>query len=51
MRLDLVEHLEGALDIERVELVERHAIGEQRLLDRVDRVLAQGAAARETSRR
>src|SRR5579871_4593690 len=30
VRLDLVELLEGAVEIERIELVERHAVGDQR---------------------
>src|SRR5205807_7328750 len=30
VRLDLVELLEGAVDVERIKLIARHAVGEQR---------------------
>ena len=45
--LDLLELLEGAVDVERIELVGRDAVGHQRRLERGDRVIAQRAAARE----
>ncbi|MNY46783.1 hypothetical protein D3C86_1819960 [compost metagenome] len=47
MRLDLLQAGIGALDVERVEFGKRNAIGKQCLLQRIDRVLAQGATARE----
>ena len=37
VRLQLLELLEGAVDIERVELVHRHAVGDQRHLEGIDR--------------
>ena len=45
--LDLLELLEGAVDVERIELVGRDTVGHQRRLQRGDRVIAQRAAARE----
>ena len=36
MRLDLVELLERAVDVERVELVHGHAVGDQREFEVVD---------------
>ena len=46
VRLDLVEAREGAVEIARVDLRGRHAVGHQRFLDGVERMLAQRAAAR-----
>ena len=45
--LDLLELFEGAVDVERIELVGRDTVGHQRGLQRGDRVVAQRAAARE----
>ena len=47
MGLDLVELLEGAIHVDRIDVLQRHAVGEERRLEHVDRMLVQGAAARE----
>src|SRR5262245_45369375 len=47
VRLDLVELLEGAVEVDGIELVHRHAIGQQRELQIVGRMVAHGARARE----
>jgi hypothetical protein len=44
-RLDAIEGLEAALDVERIELVGRYAIGDQRHLERLADARAQAAAA------
>src|SRR5262249_11954327 len=45
VRLDLVEALERALDVARIGLLRGYAVGHQRFFDRVERMLAQGAAS------
>ena len=47
MRLDLVEFLESAVEVDRIDLVHRHAIGDQREFEIVRRVVAHGARAGE----
>jgi hypothetical protein len=50
VRLQLLELLEGAVDIERVELAHRHAVGDQRHLEGIDGMLADGALTGEVLR-
>src|SRR6266446_3990287 len=45
VRLDLVELLEGAVEVDGIELVLRHAVGQQRELEIVGRVVAHGTRA------
>src|SRR5215831_18443826 len=47
VRLDLIELLERAVEIDGIELVHRHSVGEQRELQIVGRMVAHGARARE----
>ncbi len=47
VRLDLVELLEGAVEVHGIDLVGRHAVGEQRVGDRARPVIEQAARARE----
>src|SRR5262245_42639848 len=44
--LDRIELLEGSIEIERIELLTWDAVGQQRLLDRVEWMLAHGPATR-----